>query len=106
MIGQPRPAISATSVRLYERAPRNFDQIAIVQGRTGNELRAQAAAVGANGLLVRDVVTRPGPTIGFGIGSSTFSTSRRSVIGVGTGASFITPLRGGQVIEALAIYVR
>ncbi|HSH39574.1 MAG TPA: hypothetical protein VK993_12390 [Chthoniobacterales bacterium] len=105
MVGRARPAIDPAAVRVYEREPRRFESIAIIEGKTINELRIKAAAVGANGLLSRGVISKPGPVIGFGIGTSSLSVGRRSAVGVGTGVSFATPLRGGEVLQADAIYV-
>ncbi len=105
MVGQARPAISPASVRVYESLPRRAEQVAIVQAKTVDGLRSEAAAVGANGVIVRGVVEKTGPVIGIGLGTSSYSFGRHSAVGVGTGASFAAPLGGNQVLEGDAVYV-
>ncbi|MFN2509368.1 MAG: hypothetical protein ABR589_11425 [Chthoniobacterales bacterium] len=105
MLAAARPATTPDRVRVYENAPRRFQEIAVVQSKTLAGLQAEAAAVGANGVLVRGVVERPGPLIGIGLGGSSVSVGRRSAVGIGTGVSFAAPLGRGQVLEGVAIYV-
>ena len=105
MVGQARRAIDPASVRIYEQTPRRFERIAIIEAKTIGELRSEAAAVGANGLLSRGVIDKPGGAISFGVGTSSFSTGRRSAVGVDTGASFSVPLGATQLLSADAIYV-
>jgi len=105
MLAPARPAIiNAAAVRVYERPPKRFQEIAIIQAKTLGELRSKAAALGANGILPSGVVPHSGPLIGIGLGTSSYSIGRRSAVGVGTSASFAIPT-GSSVIEATAIHV-
>ncbi len=105
IVGTVRPAVSPEVVRVYETPPRRYEEIAIVEAKTIGELRAQAAAVGANGLILRGVLNRPGPVIGLGFGGSTYDVGRRSAVGIGTGVGFSTPIPN-RVIQGAAVYVR
>ena len=105
MLGPARAAIiTPEAVRVYERAPRGAQEIALVEGKTMGELRAKAAAVGANGIVPGGVVRQSGPTLGIGIGGGSYHYGRHSAVGVSSGAAFDIPT-GGSIIEGLAIYV-
>jgi hypothetical protein len=116
MIGNPRPAIGAAAVRIYETPPRRYEQIAILNSSAGTtwifhdqdslaevlaRLRAQAAAVGANGVLLQEIYDRPVGGLSFGVGG--FGFGHHGFYG-GSGAV------GGPLInrrvQAEAIYVR
>lgn len=106
MLGPARPAIvSPERVRLYNEPPRRrFQEIALIEGRSVEELRSKAAAVGANGLIYGGVAEKRGPMLGVGLGTSSYHYGRHGGFGIGTGASFDIPT-GGSVIQATAIYV-
>lgn len=68
--GVPRPPIDPDDVLLYHRLPPRYEEIGIISDRSfwpwawvqpsriapiSGELRAKAAAVGANGVLVRNL---------------------------------------------------
>src|SRR5690349_17742776 len=74
MLGPARPRISPASVRIYETPPRHYQQIAIINSSAGTtwlfpdrgsleetiaELRTQAGALGANGVLLQAIYDRP-----------------------------------------------
>jgi hypothetical protein len=106
MLAPARPTIvSPEAVRLYQRPPKHFQEIALVEGTTISELRNKASAVGANGLLSNGVVRKPGPVIGVGIGTSTYHYGRHAAYGYDTSASFDVPVGGSNVLQATAIYV-
>lgn len=105
MLGPARSAITTPeAVRIYQRMPRGAQEIALVEGKTVSDLRARAAAVGANGIVPGGVVRNAGPTLGIGIGTGSYHYGRRSAVGVSTGAAFDVPT-GGSIMEGLAIYV-
>lgn len=104
MLGPARAAIAVESVRIYQQPPRRFQQIAVVEGRSVDELRTRAAAVGANGIIAGGIVHKPGPDIGIGIGGGGYSWGRHSAVGVESGAAFGIPT-GSDVLTATAIYV-
>ncbi|HEU0273115.1 MAG TPA: hypothetical protein VFQ83_01130 [Candidatus Udaeobacter sp.] len=116
IVGQPRPPISPAAVRVYQLPPRHFERIAIIDSPAGtswifpdrpsmelgiSRLREQAAALGANGILLERVydVSAGGLSIGvggFGYGGHGFYGGAGDVGG---------PLINHRV-RAAAIYVR
>src|SRR5262249_3009128 len=83
IVGQPRPPITPEAGRVYQVPPRHFERIAIIDSPAGtswifpdrlsmelgiSRLRQQAAALGANGILLQRVydVSAGGLTIGGG----------------------------------------
>ena len=106
MLAPARPALySPEAVRVHNRPPRNFQEIAIVEGDSVAELQTRAAAVGANGLIYGGVVSRPGPVLGVGVGTSTYGYGRNSAVAVDTGVGFGIPTSGGSALQATAVYV-
>jgi len=108
IIGPARPAISPAAVRVYEAPPRHYEQIAIINSSAGTtwlfpdrdslddaiaDLRREAAALGANGVLLQQVYDRPVGGLSVGVG------------GFGGGGSVGGPLINRRV-QAIAIYVR
>src|SRR5438045_7742785 len=83
MIGPARPPISPAAVRIYEAPPRHYQQIAIINSSAGTtwlfpdrgsldeaiaELRSQAAALRANGVLLEADHEPPAGSPSAGIG--------------------------------------
>jgi len=89
---------------MYQRPPKRFEEIAVVEGRSLSELRNEAAAVGANGILAGGISRKPGPVIGVGVGTSNYHYGRNVAYGVDTSAEFDIPT-GGSLLQATAIYV-
>jgi hypothetical protein len=115
LIGTARPPISPESVRVYYRAPPKYEEIATVQASSQGSmaltsqqnmdkaiarLKAEAAKVGANGVLLQGVHDTPGGSIGLGGGSTSYGPG--SAVGVGAGGSFVLTNKAAQ---GLAIYV-
>ncbi len=120
MVGQPRPAISPGSVRVYEVPPRHYDRIAIINSSGGTSwifrdrgsmdeaiarLREEAAGLGANGVLLQQVYDEPAGGLSVGIGGFGFGGGRHSFYGGGGAANVGGPLINHRV-QATAIYVR
>jgi hypothetical protein len=120
MVGPARPAISPEAVRVYEAPPRHFERIAIINSSAGTSwifsdraemdtaiarLREQAAAVGANGVLLEQVYDEPAGGLSIGIGGFGFGGGRHSFYGGGGAANVGGPLINHRV-QASAIYVR
>jgi hypothetical protein len=116
ILGQPRPPISPEAVRVYQVPPQHFERIAIIDSPAGTSwifpdrpsmelgifrLRQQAAALGANGILLQRVydVSAGGLTLGGG----GFGYSGHSFYG--GGGTVGGPLINHRV-QAAAIYVR
>lgn len=104
MLGPARPTIrNAAGVKIYQVPPKRFEEIALVEGRSIEELRSRAGAVGANGLIPGGA-RRGGPVIGVGLGTGTYHYGRHSAYGFETGTSFGVPT-GGTILQGTAIYV-
>src|SRR6266566_4136386 len=116
MIGPARPPISPAAVRIYENPPRHYEQIAIINSSAGTtwlfpdrgsldetiaELRTQAAALGANGVLLQAVYDQPVGGLSVGVGG--FGGGHHNFYG--GGGSVGGPLLNRRV-QAIAIYVR
>jgi hypothetical protein len=115
MLGPARPAISPAAVRIYQVPPRHFEQVAIINSSAGTtwifpnhdsideamgELRSQAAALGANGVLLQEVYDQP--VGGLSIGGGGFGYGHHGFYG--GGGSVGGPLINRRV-QAIAIYV-
>jgi len=98
IVGTVRPAISPSAVKLYLTPPSNYDEVALLkasssesfspsdQAKTNKvieQLKAQAASLGANGLLLQGVGEHNTGSLGTGFGSATPSAA----IGIGFGLS-------------------
>ena len=116
IVGQPRPPISPEAVRVYRVPPRHFERIAIIDSPAGtswifpdrpsielgiSRLREQAAALGANGILLQRVYDVSAG--GLAIGGGGFGYSGHSFYG--GGGSVGGPLINHR-LQAAAIYVR
>ena len=116
IVGQPRPPISPEAVRVYQVPPRHFERIAIIDSPAGmswifpdrpsmelgvSRLRQQAAALGANGILLQRVYDVPAG--GLTIGGGGFGYSEHGFYG--GGGTVGGPLINHRV-QAAAIYVR
>ena len=77
LTGTKRPPVSPTEVRLYAKAPAEYEVIGIVKASSEmgmteqgsmdyavEELKKQAASVGANGVLLRTVGEKGGTSYG------------------------------------------
>jgi hypothetical protein len=112
MIGEARPAISPSQVHVYIHPPEGrFEEIAVLdtssrgsfsfteQGKTDTvieRLKAEAAKMGANGILIRSVEDKAEGSVGFGSARA----SGHSLFGLGIGTNMFT--KSGN---AVAIYV-
>ena len=76
--GKVRPAINPNEVKLYLESPTKYETIGIVeassevefssqsaQDRAIQELKAQAAKIGANGVLISNTADKSGDMVGF-----------------------------------------
>lgn len=110
MIGQARPAISPDQVKVYQAAPRQFEEVARItatsgvgfgtQGQTESaiaRLKKDAASLGANGVLILGMGTVGSP-VGIGVGGASYGSHG------GAGVSAGIPTAQRQV-EGMAIYV-
>ena len=81
MTGKVRPAISPSEVKIYLDPPSQYETIGIVeassdaefstqaaQDRVINEIKSQAAKIGANGVLLLNTEDKSGEMVGFYFG--------------------------------------
>jgi hypothetical protein len=95
--GMPRTAIAASAVRVYTQAPANFEEIAqfsasrrSVSAADGERaiqkmivtMRAEAAQLGANGLLLEDFTDANSLALGTGAGTQTYTHNGSISLGV------------------------
>lgn len=115
LTGQPRPPIDPAQVHVYFDPPPSYQEIARLETASGafafgeqakleavlRNLRAEAARLGANGVLVLDTAEGHGGT-GVSVGAGGGRYSGRSFGGAGVGVS-ISPSR--KHARAIAIHV-
>src|SRR4029453_17198044 len=116
IVGQLRSPISPEAVRVYRVPPRHFERIAIINSSAGttwifsdrpsmelgiSRLREQAAALGANGILLERVYDVSAGGLAIGVGG--FGSSGHSFYG---GAGNVGGTLINHRVQAAAIYVR
>jgi hypothetical protein len=117
LIGAPRSPISPAEVRVYTQAPESFEEIAVLGASrksissAGGEraiakmievMRAQAAELGANGLLLEDFSDSDPIAIGTGVGSQTDTHNASINVGVGGSLGVIKKIAKARAIFVLA----
>ncbi|MEA3177057.1 MAG: hypothetical protein QOI59_580 [Gammaproteobacteria bacterium] len=116
MIGKARPPISPDEVRIYQRPPDGpYEEIArldtssqgsfsfTAQSKTDaviKRLKAEAAKLGANGVLLEGIGDQPSGSIGTGGGRESYSGGSSVGGGIGLNAGLTKKVGGG-----IAIYV-
>lgn len=116
IVGTLRLAIEPSQVKLYLTPPSQYEAIAMVDASSKyvaawssdqtkadkviERLKAEAAALGANGLLLHGVGEQSAGAIG--IGTATATGGRGYAMGMGFGMSSAMFMKSGQ---ALAIFV-
>ncbi len=119
LIAPTRPAISPAEVRIYQIAPRRYQEIATLDATSGarffrgtpegeaeaiQRLKEEAARVGANGVLLTLVGDRSSGTLGVGVGGGGISGGRRSFVAGGGSASGAAPIVRNAA-QGIAIHV-
>ena len=115
MIGKARAPIPAAQVTVYMEPPPKYEQIALIDASSEGSLqfgdqakldaalarlKAEAAKLGANGVLFQGSGDKPGAVIG--TGGSNVSFGSNSAVGIGIGLS--NQLMH-KVVHGTAIYV-
>jgi hypothetical protein len=115
LTGVPRTPILPAAVKVYTQAPHSFEEIAVMGASrksvssAGGEraiakmieaMRAQAAELGANGLLLEDFSDSDPVEIGTGLSSQTYTHNASINLGVG-GSLGLTK----KIAKARAIFV-
>ena len=114
LVGTARPAITPDQVKIYYEPPAQYEQIATLDASSSSmsfsdqaktdeaiaKLKAEAAKVGANGILLQGVEKHQTGSIGLGVGGGSYGPSSASGGSVGgSGGLYNKNARG------LAIYV-
>lgn len=116
IVGKVRPPISPDQVQLYLHPPAGkYEEVALLdsnskhsfsftsQGKTNaviDRLRAEAAKLGANGILLNGVTDQAAGSVNTGFGSATASGHTATGFGIGTSGTVFVKSGSG-----LAIYV-
>jgi hypothetical protein len=115
LTGMARPALSPAQVKVYTQAPQSFEEIAVLGASrksvtsAGGEraiekmidaMRSEAAALGANGVLLEDLSDSDAPALGTGIGTQTYTHNASIDVGVG---GFLRVVK--KTVRAKAIFV-
>ena len=115
LTGTPRAPIPLNEVRVYTSAPASFEEIAVLNASkqsvssAGGEraiqkmiesLKAQAALLGANGLLLEDFSDAQALSLGTGVGSDTYTHNGSISLGLGGSLGIIK-----KTAKARAIFV-
>ena len=98
LTGVPRAPVTAAQVRVYTMAPQRFEEIAVLRAsrksastaggeraiaRMIESMRARAAQLGANGLLLEDFADSNAVSVGTGVGSQTYTHNASISVGIG-----------------------
>jgi hypothetical protein len=115
LTGTARPPISPMDVKIYSQSPPAYQEIAVIDASSKSmfapggpeamdklvaRLRARAARLGANGLILEGFSDDEDLSLGGGVGTDSYS--RRSSISLGAGAFLGVFKKTGK---GLAIYV-
>jgi hypothetical protein len=111
--GPVRPAISPEAVRIYTFAPAHFEEIAVLNAsrrtianagggkaidKVIEEMQAEAAKLGANGLLLEDFSDAQSLTLGTGVGSDTYTHNGSISLGVAGAIGMVKKTAKGRAI--------
>jgi hypothetical protein len=101
MVGQARPPITPDQVKIYWTPPPSYEVIAQINASSKSvftpggqpqmdkviqELKVEAAKLGANGLILQGFSDAQTASLGTGVGSQSYSGN--TAVGVGVGGSF------------------
>lgn len=114
VLGTVREPIDVDQVKVYLSPPQNYEEIALLESSSGGslgggqgkldaaveQLKEQAAALGANGVLLRSSSDRTSASVGTGTGVG----RRMGSFGTGLGLGVSVPVSSTSV-SGVAIYV-
>lgn len=115
LTGAPRSAVTPAEVKVYTMAPPSFEEIAVLSAsrksvstaggeraiaRMIESMRAQAAQLGANGLLLEDFSDSDPVSVGTGVESQTYTHNASISVGVGGALGVVK-----KAAKARAIFV-
>ncbi|GAB3101998.1 hypothetical protein [Lysobacter terrae] len=110
MLGQARPAIDPSQVKVYQVPPKKYEEIARLDAKSGagfgtqgqinsaiDRLAREAAKLGANGVILLGVDQTASP-VSFGVGGGSFGRHGGASVGLGIPTA-------QQRADGIAIYV-
>lgn len=114
LVGNARPATTPEQVKIYFEPPPKYEQIATLDASSGSmsfsdqsktdeaiaKLKAEAAKVGANGILLQGVEKHQTGSIGLGVGGGSYGGGSASGGSVGGSGGLYN-----KNAKGLAIYV-
>ncbi|MGA2840199.1 MAG: hypothetical protein ABSG18_08480 [Steroidobacteraceae bacterium] len=113
LTGTPRPPTSPSQVKIYSDAPPTFEEIAVLQAsrksifkpdgerstaRVVERLKAEAAKVGANGIIIEGFDQTQTGSIGSGAGSDSYSAHGSISVGLGASVGIFKTTAKGRAI--------
>jgi len=111
--GPVRSPVNPDTVRIYTSAPAKFEEVALLNAsrkavssgggeraidKIIDEMRTQAAKLGANGLLLEDFSDAQSLTLGTGVGSDTYTHSGSISLGAGADIGIVKKTGRGRAI--------
>ena len=116
LVGTARPAISPEQVKIYLRAPKKYEEVALLeasskasfsisdQGKMNvviERLKAEAAKLGANGILLQGTGNEVVGSVGTGVANTNIAGNRAVSSGFGTSVGIMQ-----KAGSAIAIFVQ
>jgi uncharacterized protein YbjQ (UPF0145 family) len=112
LTGTVRPPINSNDVRVYTMAPATFEEVALLRGsrkslgtagehaidRVIEEMKIEAAKLGANGVLLEDFSDAHSLTLGTGVGSDVYTHNGSISLGVGGAFGIVKKSGKGRAI--------
>jgi hypothetical protein len=111
--GVVRAPVSPDEVRIYTSAPPKFEEIAVLKAsrksvssaggeraidKVIDEMKVQAALLGANGLLLEDFSDAQSLSLGTGVGSDSYTHNGSISLGVGGAIGIVKKTGKGRAI--------
>ena len=113
LTGARRAPILPAAVRVYTQAPESFEEIAVLHASRKSissaggeraiakmieEMRARAAGLGANGLLLEDFSDSAPFAVGTGVGSQTYTHNASIDVGIGGSLGIVKKIAAARAI--------
>lgn len=115
VVGKERPPLDPSQVKVYLSPPAHYEEIALISSNNAggspfgeqakintviNRMKKEAARLGANGILLKQIADQSVGSVGNGVGTA--SVSGNNVTAYGTGITTNMLLKTGS---AIAIFV-
>lgn len=119
LVGEKRPPINPSQVKLYLKAPSNYEDVALISATSRDSfaitdqgkmekviarLKKEAASLGANGVLLKGLGDKSGGMAGISSASATAYDNGNTTNAYGTGTTMFIPINDKSG-EGMAIFV-